>query len=82
MSRGLFAASFSALLVIVVLVFILVVLVVFVVIVIVVANDSTAEERGCRSVWAWRSIGVVQDEFAATEDRLGALLAVADLLAL
>jgi flagellar basal body-associated protein FliL len=71
--RGFFAASLSALLVIVVLVLVLVVLVILVVvivIVIVVANDSTAEERGYRSVRARRSIGVVQDEFATTEDGL------------
>jgi hypothetical protein len=81
--RGFFAASLFALLVIVVLVLVLMVLVVFVIIVIVVvANDSTGEERGCRSVRAWRSIGIVQDEFAATEDGFGALLAVAHLLAL
>jgi hypothetical protein len=76
--RGFLAASLFALFVIVVLV--LVVLVIFVVIV--VADDSTGEERRCRSVRAWRSIGVVQDEFAAAEYRFGALLAVADLLAL
>jgi uncharacterized membrane protein len=73
--RGFFAASLFALLVIVVLVLVLMVIVV-------VANDSTGEERGCRSVRAWRSIGIVQDEFAATEDGFGALLAVAHLLAL
>ena len=81
MGRGLLAASLSALLVIVVLILVLVVLVIFVVIIVVVANDSTAKERGCRSVRAWRSVGIVQDEFAATEDGLGALLAMADLLA-
>lgn len=82
MSRGLLAASLSTLLVIIVLVLVLVVFVVLVIIVVVVANDSSAEKRGRRSVGAWRSIGIVQDEFAATEDGFGALLAVADSLAL
>jgi hypothetical protein len=77
--RGFLAASLFALLVIVVLVLVLVVLVI---IVVVVTDDTTGEERGCRSVRAWRSIGIVQDEFAATEDGFGALLAIADLLAL
>lgn len=83
MGRGLLAASLSALLVIVVLVLVLVVLVIFVIIIVVViANNATGEERGSRSVRAWRSIGVVQDEFATTEDGFGALLAVVYLLVL
>jgi hypothetical protein len=78
--RGLLAASLSALLV-VFIVFVLAVLVISVVIIVVVADNSSWAQGRYGKVRAWRSVGIVQDKFAATEDRLGALLAVEKHLA-
>lgn len=80
--RGLLAASLSAPLVVsVVFVFAVLVISVIVIVVVVVADNSSWAEGGCGRVRAWRTIGIVQDEFAATEDGLGALLAIEKQLA-
>lgn len=80
MGRGLLAASLSALLV-VLIVFVLAVLVVSVVIIVVVADNSSWAQGRYGKVRARRSVSIVQDKFAATEDGLGALLAVEKQLA-